>query len=75
MMLYELGKTIIILGVVLTVIGAVLWALGKLPFLGNLPGDILIKRENFSIYAPITTMILLSIAFSIILTIISNLKK
>lgn len=63
------------LGVIIIVIGAILWFFGKLPFLGKLPGDILIKRENFSFYAPITTGILISVVLSILFTIFFNIKK
>lgn len=74
-MLQDAGRVIIITGIVLIIAGSLFWFFGKLPFLGKLPGDILIKRENFSFYAPITTGIILSILLSIIFTIISNLKK
>lgn len=71
----ELGRAIISIGVVLIVVGAILSFFGKLPFLGKLPGDILIKRENFSFYAPITTGIVISVILSILLTIFFNIKK
>jgi hypothetical protein len=74
-MINELAKLIINLGVILIAIGALLWLFGKLPFIGKLPGDIYIKKGNFSFYAPIVTTLLISLILSIILTIISNLKK
>ena len=74
-MMQEVGKVVISVGVIIIVIGAILSFFGKLPFLGKLPGDILIKRENFSFYAPITTGILISVVLSILLTIFSNIKK
>lgn len=59
-------KILIVAGLVLLVTG-LLWPwLGKLP-LGRLPGDIVVDRENFRFYFPITTMILLSVALSLIL--------
>lgn len=61
------AKTFIILGVVLIVIGGILYAVGKIPWLGRLPGDIIIKKENFSFYFPLTTCLLLSILLSFIL--------
>lgn len=75
MMLQDLGRVVIVIGIVLTVLGSVLWFFGKLPFLGKLPGDIMLQKDNFSFYAPITTMILISIFLSIVLTVISNLRK
>ncbi|EKD62720.1 MAG: hypothetical protein ACD_52C00080G0003 [uncultured bacterium] len=74
-MLQELSKIFVNLGVILVFFGSVLWLLSKLPFLGKLPGDILIKRENFTVYAPLTTMIIVSVAFSLVLTLIHFLKR
>lgn len=74
-MLQDLGRIIIIFGIVLIVLGAVLWFFGKLPFIGKLPGDILVQKPNFTFYAPITTAIIISIVLSILLTIFSNIKK
>lgn len=67
----HVGKYIIIGGLVLIVIGLILYFFGsKLGWLGHLPGDIRIERKNFRFYFPITTMILLSILLSGILHII-----
>jgi hypothetical protein len=63
----ELGKTLIIIGVVAIVIGALLMHSGKIPWLGRLPGDISIKNENFSFYFPLTTCIIISLAISLLL--------
>ena len=62
-----LGKTLIYLGLVLVVIGVVLTLAGKLPWLGRLPGDISIERENFSFYFPLATSILVSVIISLVL--------
>jgi len=68
------GKTIIIIGVIIVIVGLIIWFLGdKLNWLGNLPGDIKIKKENFSFYMPITTMILISIAFTFFLWLIRKI--
>ena len=55
-----LAKTFIILGIVFILIGGILSFAGKIPWLGRLPGDIVIKKENFSFYFPLTTCLLLS---------------
>ncbi|AKF24802.1 membrane protein [Sulfurovum lithotrophicum] len=61
----EIGKNIIIMGLVIVVIGVLLTFGDKLPFsLGKLPGDIVYKKENFSFYFPITTSIILSVVLS-----------
>jgi len=62
----ELGRSLIIIGAVAIVIGALLLLSGKLPWLGRLPGDISIKSENFSFYFPLTTCILISAVISFI---------
>mgnify|MGYP000858771296 CR=1 FL=1 len=62
-----LGRTIIIIGCLIIVIGIIIYFFDKIPFLGKLPGDLVIKRENFTIYIPITTCIIFSILFSLIL--------
>ena len=66
-----LGKFLVIFGMVVIVIGLLLLAAPKIPWLGRLPGDILIKKKNFTIYFPIATSVILSI----ILTVLINLLK
>lgn len=63
----ELGKTIIIFGVVLVVLGVLLVASPKIPFLGKLPGDVLIKKDGFTFYFPLATSILISILLTLII--------
>ncbi len=63
----ELGKTLIVFGLVLTLIGLALWGFGGLPVIGRLPGDLYIRRGNFAFYFPLATCIVLSIVFSLIL--------
>ncbi len=58
-----MNRTLILIGLLVVAIG-LLWPwLSKLP-LGQLPGDIAIRRENFSFYFPVTTMILVSLVLS-----------
>jgi hypothetical protein len=70
----SLGKGIIVLGILLVVLGGMVWLLGKtgLP-LGRLPGDIRIEGEKLSCYVPIVTMIVLSVVLTIVLNIIVRL--
>lgn len=61
-----MSRTLIIIGLIVVAVG-VFWPwLSKLPF-GRLPGDIVIERENFRFYFPITTMIIVSVVVSVIL--------
>ena len=63
----ELGKTLIILGIILAVAGAVLLAAAKIPWLGKLPGDITYQGKGFTFYFPLATCVLLSVVLSLIL--------
>jgi len=65
-----IGKILLIVGGVIIVLGLVLVFSNHIPFLGKLPGDIIIKRSNFSFYFPIVTFVLLSIVITIIINII-----
>jgi H+/Cl- antiporter ClcA len=58
----EWGKALIFLGIIIVIIGAILILAGeKLSWLGNLPGDIKVEKENFRFYFPWVTMLLISI--------------
>lgn len=61
-----LGKSVIIAGIIITVLGIIIAFAGKIPWMGRLPGDIYIKRSNFTFYFPVVTCILLSIIISFI---------
>jgi len=63
----EIGKTLIIFGVILIGVGLLLTLFNKIPFLGKLPGDILIQKKNFTFYFPLATSLLISIFLSLIL--------
>lgn len=69
-----MGRILMIIGVVIIIIGAFLHFGPKIPFLGKLPGDIVIKREGFRFYFPLMTSIVLSILLSLIIYIIQKLK-
>ena len=66
----SLGRMIIILGLTLAAVGILVVYSPRIPYLGKLPGDIRIERENFSFYFPLTTCILLSLMFTAILWIL-----
>lgn len=61
-----LGKTLIVSGIVLAVLGGLIMLSGHIPWLGKLPGDIRIKRDGFSFYFPLTTCIIISILLTLI---------
>jgi hypothetical protein len=64
----SLARMLIVFGVVLALLGGLLLLAGRIPFLGRLPGDIIIRRENWSFYFPLTTSILLSILLTLLFT-------
>jgi hypothetical protein len=64
-----IGRLLILVGVVAITVGAVLLFLPRIPWLGRLPGDIVVQRERFTLYFPLAT----SIVVSIVLTILLNL--
>ena len=72
----DFGRTLVLLGVVLVVVGGGLWLAGaagaKIPFLGRLPGDIHVERGNWSFYVPLTTSILVSVVLTLILALLSR---
>jgi Protein of unknown function (DUF2905) len=63
----QVGKLILVVGVVCIVIGAVLVLYGRIPWLGRLPGDIYIREKNFTFYFPLATSILVSILLTLLL--------
>jgi hypothetical protein len=74
--LREFGRALIVLGGLLALIGALLYLGGKLPFrLGRLPGDIVHKGEHITIYFPLATSILLSVGLSLLLWLLSRLRR
>jgi len=64
--LSALGKLLILLGVFIVLAGVFLLVGEKIPWLGRLPGDILVKREKFTFYFPITTSILISMILTLL---------
>jgi hypothetical protein len=70
----QTGKYLMLAGLLLLVAGAVVWLWGnKLQWIGRLPGDIRIERENVKIYVPLATMLLASIVLSLILWVVRKI--
>jgi hypothetical protein len=73
----DLGRLLVLLGVVLIVGGGLLWMIGgaagaKIPFLGRLPGDFHVQRGNWSFYFPLASSILVSLVLTLILAFLSR---
>jgi len=65
----SLGKLLLLFGVTIALVGAGIMLAGRIPFLGNLPGDLTFGRDGSRVYLPIAT----SIVISIVLTVVVNL--
>jgi uncharacterized protein HemY len=72
----DFAKLLVIIGLVITFSGLlILVAIRFFPWLGNLPGDIRIEGENFNIYVPLATMILISVLATVLLNIILRIFR
>jgi hypothetical protein len=63
----ELGKMLIVLGALLVLAGAALVLGDKMPWLGRLPGDIVVRRDRFVLFVPLTSCLLASLVLSLVL--------
>lgn len=68
----SLGLSIIFIGIAIIFVGILFFLKDKIPFLGELPGDIKVRGENSSFYFPITTCIIISIVLSIVFNFITH---
>jgi hypothetical protein len=64
--MHDLGKSLIVVGVLIVVVGVVLMLAGRVPWLGRLPGDISIQRGNWSFYFPIVTSLVVSVLLTLL---------
>lgn len=72
----NIGKLIFSLGVILVIVGLVLWLFAdKLGWLGNLPGDIKIEQPGFTLYFPLATMLIISIGLSAVMWLIGAISR
>ena len=70
----DTGKYIIITGVLIVLLGVLIYFFhDKLSWIGRLPGDIRIERENFKFYFPVTSMIIFSLVITIIIQLIKRI--
>ena len=71
----DMGRLLMFAGVAIFVVGAVLMLAGRIPGLGQLPGDITYERENFRLYAPCGTMIVISVVLTSVLNVLARLLR
>jgi hypothetical protein len=72
MPLDDLGRTLLLVGILIGVAGVLLMLAGHVPWLGRLPGDITIERDNFRFYAPIATSLLISLVLTLVLNLVAR---
>jgi hypothetical protein len=63
----ELGRALIIFGLVIVVVGVLITFAGRIPLVGKLPGDVMVRKGNFTLYAPLMTGLILSLVLTIVL--------
>ncbi len=71
----DVGRLIVTIGVITTLVGLVMWSGFAPKWLGRLPGDIRIEREHSSFYFPIVTCIVISIVLSLLLALFSIFRR
>jgi hypothetical protein len=74
-MVTEIGRWLIGLGIILVIVGVALLVLGRLPWFGRLPGDIVIERENLKVFIPLGTMLLISLFLTLLANVIARLWR
>jgi hypothetical protein len=72
MPLDDVGRTLVVVGLLLALVGVLVWLLGGVPFLGHLPGDISVERGNFRFYAPLATCLLMSLVLTVALNLLAR---
>jgi hypothetical protein len=65
-MMNDLGKSLVVIGVVIALVGVVLMLAGRVPWLGRLPGDMYVQRGNWSFYFPVVTSLVLSVLLTLL---------
>ena len=71
----EIGRIIIVCGIILLILGSMVILGGKYNIIGKMPGDLLLDKENIKIYFPITSMLLISLTITIVYNIINRILK
>ena len=73
--LQTLGRALMLIGALVAAFGAVLVFGPQIPWLGRLPGDVLIQRERFSLYVPVASCLLVSVILSVIFWLMGQFRR
>jgi len=68
----HIGRFLIILGLIISIIGALFLLSGRIPWIGKLPGDILIQKKHFTFYFPLATSIIISVILTLLFWILGR---
>jgi uncharacterized membrane protein len=71
----SLAKMLLLFGALMMLLGASIWLLGRLPGIGHLPGDIVWRKGNVTVYIPLASMILISILLTVVLNLLAKLWR
>jgi hypothetical protein len=71
----DIGRLLMVAGGGLFVLGLILVLAGRIPGVGQLPGDITLQRGNFTLYAPIATMIVVSVVLTVLLNLLARFLR
>jgi len=66
----ELGRLLLVFGLILAAVGLLFMFADKIPYVGRLPGDLVVKKKNVTIFLPLATMILLSLVLTVIVNLV-----
>jgi len=75
MELAQLGRVLVLIGAVILFFGVLLVLADRVPFIGHLPGDITIRGDGWTIYAPLATSILLSVVLTVVLSLVAWARR
>jgi len=75
MELAQLGRVLVLIGAVILIFGVLLVLADRIPFIGRLPGDITIRGDGWTIYAPLATSIVLSVLLTAVLSLLAGMRR
>jgi len=72
MPLDDIGRTLLVVAVLIAIVGGLVLIAGQVPWLGRLPGDISVERDNFRLYVPLATCLLVSLILTVVLNLLAR---